>query len=334
MSTPSAPLNEDRQRREKRERLGRVRVLLADRDSRTATLVHRIMFSFGFRTIDMVTSGEQALEHLKRKPYDLIITELTMTPVDGLELVKAIRSARDDKRIRRDIPILMLTAHAEKDNVESARDAGITEFIVKPFTAKTISNRIIQVIDNPRMFVEADSYVGPCRRRRDGPPQGTDERRGPRNGAESPPNDKLQKALAPATDIITEEVISAAQIELLKAEAEFVEWARDDIATLESAYAQMVAQPGNEVAHAALRDAAYSIKAQAGIFGYDLGTRIGGMLVTYLSEHPDVRAEKLTVVRKHIDAIVVIFTQKIKDTGQEVGEELIRSLDALSKKLG
>ncbi len=326
--------NLDKLRREKRDRLAMVRVLLADRDSRTATLVQRILFSFGFRLIDMVTSGEDALESLKRKPYDLIITEYNMTPIDGVALVRAIRQARDDQRIRRDIPIIMLTANAEKDHVYAARDAGITEFIVKPFTAKTISNRIIMVIDNPRSFIDVADYAGPCRRRREGVPEGLSERRGQRAEPSMGPNDALQKNIAPAADIITEAVISAAQVELMKAEGEFVEWAKDDIAALERAYAELREHPGRNTAHQALLDAAYSIKAQAGIFGYDLGTGIGSMLVNFLSSHADVREEKLTVVRKHIDAIVVIFTEKIKDTRRDIGQDLINSLRALTKKLG
>lgn len=332
MVTAKQQINIDKERREKRDRLGMVRVLLADRDTRTATLVQRILFSFGFRRIDVVTSGEAALEMLRSKPFDLIITEWNMAPTDGVTLVKAIRQARDDNRIRRDIPIIMLTAQAEKDNVEEARDAGITEFIVKPFTAKTISQRIILVIDNPRAFIDAGDYVGPCRRRREALPEGIEERRGRRQ--EAPADDSLRRQLSPLADILTDDVVREAQLELLRAEDEFIEWARDDISMLESAYAQIKAQPGNASAHKALLDAAYSIKSQAGIFGYDLGTGIGGMLVEYLRTHPELYDEKLTVVRKHIDAIVVIFSQKIKEAGRDIGQELINSLRALTRKLG
>jgi CheY-like chemotaxis protein len=318
-----------------RNRLNQVRVLLADRDSRTSTLVHRTLFSFGFRHIDMVNSGEAALESLRRNPYDLIITEWNMAPTDGLTLVKEIRRARDDQRIRRDIPIIMLTAQSEKDNVEAARDAGINEFIVKPFTAKTISNRIVTVVDNPRSFIEAPGYIGPDRRRREKMPEGFAERRGRDEGAFTlPPNGDLREQIGEAREVFTERVIQEAQAILMQAEPEFVAWAKDDIITLESAYAQLKAQPSNPSAHKALLDAAYSIKSQAGIFGYDLGTGIASMLVRYLNEHDDIREEKLTVVRKHIDAIVVIFTQKIKESGRDIGQELINSLRVLTKKIG
>ena len=334
MALPPKIRNIDKQRREKRERLARVRVLLADRDNRTATLVHRILFSFGFRRIDLVTSGEEALAHLRENQYDLIITEWNMSPIDGVTLVKEIRTARADKRIRRDIPIIMLTALADRDHVEAARDAGITEYIIKPFTARTMSHRIIAVIDNPRSFVEAGDYVGPCRRRRELPSGQGIERRVLEPTYVMPLNDALRQRLGSAVEILTEEAVQEAQIELMKAEAEFVEWARDDIGKLESAYALLRQRPGDKLGHQQLLDAAYSIKAQAGIFGYDLGTGVGSMLVHYLTTNTDLRDERLTVVGKHIDAIVVIFTQQIKDSGQAIGQELVNSLRALTRKLG
>ncbi len=336
---------DDKERRNNRERLADVRVLLADRDIRTATLVQRILFSFGFRKVDMVTSGEEALTLLRGRHYDLIITEWNMAPIDGITLVREIRAAREDKRIRRDIPIIMLTARSEKDHVEAARDAGISEFIVKPFTAKTMSNRIIQIIDNPRVFVESAEYTGPCRRRREKMPEGMVDRRLPpelRRVIEHraaptfilPPNNDLREQLGEGAMLFTEQAILNAQAELLSAEQEFIVWAKDDIVTLRAAYAQLVEKPGNLTASRLLVDAAYSIRSQAGMFGYHLGTTIGGMLVQYLEQHPYPKDEQLVVVRKHIDAIAVIFTQRIKDTGQQIGEELINSLRILTKKMG
>jgi two-component system chemotaxis response regulator CheY len=233
-----------RAEREKRARLANVRVLVADRDYRTASLLHRILTSFGFRHLDLTTNGESALALLRSRPFDLIITEWNMEPVDGLELVKAIRAAKDDERIRRDIPIVMLTARSEIDKVQAARDAGITEFVVKPFTAKTISHRLIQVIDAPRAFVEAGTYVGPCRRRREAPPP-TGDRRGARKPFDRnnrpariiPPNKELRDLLGgSASDILNETVISDAHAEMMDAEDDYIEWAKGDMLTLESAF--------------------------------------------------------------------------------------------------
>lgn len=335
--------------RDQRARLAAVKVLVADRDARTASLVHSVLFSFGFQTIELATSGNAALEALRTHKFDLIITEWNLAPVDGVELVKAIRSAKNDLRLRRDIPIIMLTAKADMDSVQVARDAGITEFMVKPFSARTLSNRLVQVIDNPRAFVEAAGYVGPCRRRREGPPPGVEERRGvrerpvraPRPEAAPheiiPPNLDIKKAIGEdisAREIFTDKLIEYAQTELQAKENDFIGWASEDILHLEQAFAMLTRNPENAKAQEMLAQAAYSIKGQAGIFGYDLGTEVGGMLVDYLNGQPKLNADNLVVVRKHIDTMAVIFNQKIKETGREIGKELIVSLRKLTEKLG
>lgn len=336
--------------RDQRSRLANVRVLVADRDARTASLVHSVLFSFGFSLIDLATSGNQALEALRNHKFDLIITEWNLAPVDGVQLVKAIRAAKSDQRLKRDIPIIMLTAKADMNAVQAARDAGITEFMVKPFSARTLSNRLVQVIDNPRVFVDAPGYVGPCRRRRDGIPPAEGDRRGPKVKVHMaapksevvahdilPPNKDLKQVIGEdvsARDIFTENLIAEAQLELQKKEDQFIGWASDDIMQLEQAYAALVKHPSSVEAREKLWGAAYSIKGQAGIFGYDLGTEVGGMLVDYLANQPELKEESLLVVRKHIDTIAVIFNQKIKEAGREIGEELIDSLRKLTEKLG
>lgn len=323
---------------DQRERLGKLNVLVADRDHRTASLVQRILFSFGFRNLDITTSGETALALLRSRPYNIIITEWNMSPVDGLTLVKAIRYAKEDARIPRDIPIIMLTARADKDSVITARDAGITEFVAKPFSAKTISNRIIQIIDNPRSFVEAPSYVGPDRRRKGEPPPGVEDRRGKGKhaGKINPADQSLQRQLGKfsAAEIINEIAVAIAQAELLKAEDTFIHWAAEDMERLDKAFAVMQTRPSDAQALREIIYAAYAIKAQAGIFGYSLGTEVAGLLVDYLESRQSFSADHLLVIRKHIDTITVIFKQKIKDKGQGIAIDMMESLRRLITKMG
>lgn len=323
---------------DRRERLFKLTVLVADRDHRTASLVQRILFSFGFRNMDVTTSGESALALIKSRSYDIIITEWNMEPVNGLELVKAIRTAKDDKRIPRDIPIIMLTGRADKESVSLARDAGISEFVAKPFSAKTISTRIVQIIDNPRSFVESPNYVGPDRRRRGEPPPGMADRRAGRNpeARVQPPSQALQKRLGDytAADILNEMAIAEAQLEFVKAERDFVDWAREDIARLEKAYAQVKAQPTNEDGHRDLTFAAYDIKSAAGMFGHKLGAEVASLLVDYLNARRTYTADALTVIRKHIDTINVVFKQGIRASDNAIAIDMIKSLRQLIVKLG
>ena len=318
-----------------RDKFAKVRVLLADRDIRTATLVQRVLLSFGFSNIDIAHNGKAALDKLAEHKFDLLITEWAMAPVSGIEMVKAIRRAKAEKRIKRDIPIIMLTAQGQKETVIDARDAGISEFLVKPFSAQTISDRLIQVIDNPRAFVDSDSFVGPCRRRKGSPPPGMQERRGQKKADILPPNRDIRETIGvDASEILTEIEVKRAQLELQKAESDFIAWAKDDISSLENTYKQLAANPSHPQAKRQMLEAAYAIKSQAGIFGYDLGTQIAGMLVDYLNAHGDIDSNRLTVIRKHIDVISVVFRNQIKNAAQNVGRELIASLHKLVEKLG
>ena len=327
-----------RSKEEARRRFADVRVLIADHDVRIAHLVRRVLSSFGFSNAELVSSSERVLQRLQQERFDIIVTEKVLEPLDGIELVRAVRAAGTHGSLRRDLPMIMLTAHSERESVEAARDAGISEFIAKPFSAATISSRLIQVIDNPRPFVEANLYVGPCRRRRGEPPPGMQERRGARaqEAIIIPANTSLRDQMGTNASIVLGdmELVARAQNDLLAVEGEFLEWARDDMQSLEKAYMHLARDPSDMVAHALLLDVAYAIKSQSGIFGYGLGTEVAGMLIDYMRANGSLDVKKLMVIRKHIDVIEVIFRQKIKEGGERVGRDLIASLHQLIRKLG
>ena len=322
--------------RDLRERMKNLRVLIADRDLATAKLMKRILFSFGLRNIDLTTDGVEAMGYLRSLPFDILITEWDMHPLDGLTLVKEIRAAREDKRIRRDIPIIMLTTRADLSTIQSARDAGINEFIVKPFTAKAISNRIIQIIDNPREFVATETYAGPCRRRRGDPPPGVAERRTPRADVQiQPPSFELlgQLGVDSASEIITPEAVEEAQRTLDETTDDSVLWARRELVQLQQSYAMLQRFPTDNGAQRALLDAVQAIRAQALTFNYDFGTQVADLLIAYVGRQGTPSANHLLVIGKHVDAIRVIFSQQIEQTGHNIAEELIYSLSKLITKL-
>src|ERR1044072_2792735 len=94
---------------------------------------------------------------------------------DGLELAQMIR--QPDANTNPYVPSIMLTGHSEKNSVVSQRDAGITEFLAKPFSAKSLYQRILNVVANPRPFIRTKSYFGPDRRRNVNPNYAGPERR-------------------------------------------------------------------------------------------------------------------------------------------------------------
>jgi DNA-binding response OmpR family regulator len=82
---------------------------------------------------------------------------------DGLELAQMIR--QPESKGNPYAPIIMLTGHSEKRRVTVARDAGVTEFLAKPISAKGLYQRIMNVVANPRPFIKTKTYFGPDRRR-------------------------------------------------------------------------------------------------------------------------------------------------------------------------
>ncbi|MBN8531780.1 MAG: response regulator [Alphaproteobacteria bacterium] len=157
-------------------RLDKVNVLIAEDDKITLKLLRDVLLHLGFKDIEIVEDGSAAIDVMRRKEIDLVICDWKMRPMDGLEFVKFIRNSSDSPD--RFVPIIMLTGRAEVAAVMEARDVGVTEYLIKPFSVKALCERIIEVVENPRDFVIASSYKGPDRRRKESqPPDGQEKRK-------------------------------------------------------------------------------------------------------------------------------------------------------------
>ena len=147
--------------------LGALRILVADDNQHMRSILVAMLNSFDIQTIKECRDGADALETLRRWPADIVIVDFQMEPVDGVTFTRMIRNAPDSPNPY--MPVIMLTGHSEMHRVVEARDAGVTEFIVKPLTAKSLVDRINAVIHRPRQFIRTSDYFGPDRRRKDDP---------------------------------------------------------------------------------------------------------------------------------------------------------------------
>ena len=138
-------------------------VLLVDDNQNMRRIASTILASVGIRHVHAVGDGVRALEVLRETQIDLAIVDFNMFPLDGVEFTRLVRNSPDSAN--RYLPIIMMTGHSERTRVQDARDAGVTEFVVKPITARAVLGRIQAVIFHPRPFVKSDNYFGPCRRR-------------------------------------------------------------------------------------------------------------------------------------------------------------------------
>jgi CheY-like chemotaxis protein len=318
----------------KNPRLAKVNVLVADKDDRTALLVKQVLASLGFEKITHLQTADDALGMMKEQRFDLMLTERNLADRDGLDLVRSIRMQGDAKQLKRDIPIIMLTARAEYDEVIAARDAGISEFVAKPFSVRSLSAPLVQTIDKPRPFMHVGDYAGPCRRRARLRKGDSTERRQRSHAPTMRADHSLTQMLGfSASSIFTESLLTQAQEELKQTTENFHAWVDDDVTSLSEAFLEY-SQTRSPIAYRQLVEMAYSIKSLAAMFGYDLGTDVAGMLVNYLVLHPTLEANHMVVVKKHIDTIVMVFNHQVKASGRAVAQELINSLAILTQKLG
>ncbi|MGB1539685.1 MAG: response regulator, partial [Rickettsiales bacterium] len=143
--------------------LNDVHVLVVDDDLRIAKLVRSVLEGLGFQHVRLCHDGSEALEVLKNETVDMVICDWQMEPMSGLSMVEYVRSPQSPC-LR--IPVIMLSGNSERPQVEIARDSGVTEYVMKPFTAKSLCSRIVAAIDHPRSFILSKNFSGPNRRRK------------------------------------------------------------------------------------------------------------------------------------------------------------------------
>ena len=153
----------------------RLHFLVIDDNAHMRRMVRTMLHGFGAREVYEAEDGADGLETFNNYMPDIVITDWAMPIFDGLELTQIIRQPGANANPY--VPIIMLTGHAEKKRVASARDAGVTEFLAKPISAKSLYQRIVNVIANPRPFIKTKTYFGPDRRRNVNPNYAGPERR-------------------------------------------------------------------------------------------------------------------------------------------------------------
>lgn len=161
------------------EQLRTLRVMVVDDSVSMRKLIRIILESIDVAEIYEADDGTTALRKMIDNPVDVIITDWRMTPMDGIELTQKIRSNPEPAAIPpANIPIIMVSAHTDRDLVLAARDAGVNEMLTKPVSAKMLRSRFLSILERPRDFVRTGDYAGPDRRRRqlpefDGPDKRT-----------------------------------------------------------------------------------------------------------------------------------------------------------------
>lgn len=116
----------------------KMKILVVDDFSTMRRIVKNVLNQLGFASIDEAEDGKMALEKLKEESFDFIVSDWNMPKMMGIDLLKAVRADENLKSL----PFLMVTAESQKENVLEAVKAGVTNYIVKPFTAETMEQKL------------------------------------------------------------------------------------------------------------------------------------------------------------------------------------------------
>ncbi len=119
----------------------KMKILVVDDFATMRRIIKNILRQIGFTNIVEADDGSTALPILEKEHIDLVITDWNMPKMSGLELIKAIRANPTTK----DTPILMVTAEALKENIIEAVKAGVNNYVVKPFTAQVLQEKIEKI---------------------------------------------------------------------------------------------------------------------------------------------------------------------------------------------
>ena len=117
-------------------------ILIVDDYKTMLRIVRNLLKQLGFNNVDEATDGAQALEKARAKQYGLIISDWNMEPMTGYELLKEVRADNQLKAT----PFIMVTAESKTDNVIAAKKAGVNNYIVKPFNAATLKQKLVAVL--------------------------------------------------------------------------------------------------------------------------------------------------------------------------------------------
>lgn len=151
--------------------------LVVDGHAPTRRILKNILGSaIGVTHVYECTRADEAYQFLQRFRIDLVVSETDLHPYSGVDLMRRIRTGAS---VCNDLPVIFVSGRLTRTQVESLRDGGANEILIKPVSARALSDRIHSAFALPRPFIREAGFVGPDRRRRAMPYLGDDRRRAP-----------------------------------------------------------------------------------------------------------------------------------------------------------
>ncbi len=352
-----------------------ISILVVDDNTFMRNLVVSTLRMLGISNIVARSSATAAIESLsesRRNPVgagvgtiDIVLSDFVMEEVDGALFLRWIRTSKQAPD--RFVPFVMVSGAADQQIVEAARDAGVSEFLAKPFSAKSLADRILEVIKNPRQYVLAPGYFGPDRRRQDRPTSWSyaddyskpEKNRRVTEAAQIQvvharsnirtlrddvraiyfrPANRLRDKLGPNAlrgqidfDPL---VIQAAENRIQEMVGDYAVWVKNYLDTMTRSYKALVEKEEEPKQHIVnINQIAHELRGQGGIFDYPLMTSFGKSLYdAMLDTRGKVTDNRLKLIEAHIDALRVVFNKRVRGDGGKIGAELLKDIERAVRK--
>ncbi|WP_259782507.1 response regulator [Aestuariispira ectoiniformans] len=347
----------------------RLSVLVVEDSQFMRSLIIGILRALGVERVMTAENGEEAIAILSpatkktqsmvgMSGVDVIISDMFMPVVDGNMLLRWVRlSAKSPDRF---LPFIMCSAAADRDVIIKARDAGVDEFLAKPFSANAMAQRLVAVVEHGRPYIYCPTYFGPDRRRRTVPVR-NDRRVMSKDEIETVYSGKELAALKNSKKKVWEirlpktlraklstgasgdnnepafdpALLDAAEAKVADMETDYADWVAESIEKLVQAHHRAIEEMDDASSHLeVINKVALDLRGQGGIFGYPLMTQFGKSLYECTEEDTKVTPQLLDLINSHIDLIKVVMNQKIKGDGGKMGQELLQSLFEAKQKHG
>ena len=348
-----------------------ISIMVVDDNAFMRKLIVSTLYALGFTSVITLPNAKDAIKALslsRTNPIeagigtiDIVLSDFVMPELDGSLFLRWIRT--DRKAPDRFVPFVMVSGAADQSVVEAARDAGVTEFLAKPFSAKTMGDRILEVIRNPRQYVLAPGYFGPDRRRLDRPvhwqairecndfPEGdrrtttadqiqvvhtrsnTRKLRDDVRAIYFRPANNLREKLGPnalrGQIYFDPLVLQAAERRIQELVGDYSTWVNKYLESMEESLEALTNGTGNPSAHIRnINQIAHELRGQGGVFDYPLITAFGKTLYEATNDiAAEITDNRLKLMEAHIDALRLVFSKQIKGNGGEVGLALMKDIE-------
>jgi two-component system chemotaxis response regulator CheY len=144
-------------------KLAGLSVLIVDDIKAMRAIIRVTLRNFGIEHVFEAADGQAALVMLSERQVDVVISDICMAPMNGIEFTRRLRQPNNG--FNPFVPVLMVSGHTEVSFVKDALAAGVTAFLAKPVTPANLRKKLIALIESPPPLVQTPSYCGPDRRR-------------------------------------------------------------------------------------------------------------------------------------------------------------------------